>query len=259
VITFRAPLLAVSGLAALIAGTLAAPGAAEADPVKATAHFERGTRLYQVGEYAQALEAFKAGHLEEPDPSFLFNIAQAHRQLGHPREAITFYRRFLSLDPATPMRADVERRIRDLEAEANRPSAPIPPPPRPLAFSPAAGHAESKAAPAGDLSRRDAGPAPEGPSRWPVWVGGALTVGLAGAATAVSLTTRARYEDLATSCGKRSAHGTGCPVSDVDRIQTRARIVNGLWGLTALSAVVTGVGFYLTSPGEPAAAVAFRF
>src|SRR5271157_514619 len=84
---------------------------AQDDRDAAKAHFSRGTRLYQVGEYRQALDEFKAAHLAKPDPSFLYNIAQCHRQLGDLEQAVTMYKRFLAASPNAANRAEVEKRV----------------------------------------------------------------------------------------------------------------------------------------------------
>ena len=186
----------LAGLVAAVALLLAAP--VRADSAKATAHFEKGTRLYQVGEYDKALAEFKAGHVEEPDASFLFNIAQCHRLMGQPRAAITFYKRFLSLSPDTPMRGDVERKINDLEDELHR--QPIPPAPPPLATRPAS-TPELPAASAAAIEDRHS--LSGSPSRWPMWLGTAVTVGLAGAATAMTMNSNSRYNELRESCGRQ--------------------------------------------------------
>ena len=109
--------------------TLAAD--AHADAPKARAHYERGTSLYQVGEYRQALEEFKQAHIEKGDAAFLYNIAQCYRQLGESKDALTFYRRYLTLAPETSLRPEVEKRIHELEsatATSDAPTVPAAPP-----------------------------------------------------------------------------------------------------------------------------------
>jgi tetratricopeptide (TPR) repeat protein len=96
----------------------------------AAAHYKQGRKLYQVGEYARALEEFKQAYLAKEDAAFLFNIAQCHRQLGATREAITFYRRYIKEAPAeVPNRAEAEKLVKDLEATLAQQPAAGPPPP----------------------------------------------------------------------------------------------------------------------------------
>ena len=107
------PLAAMMGLAALVVST----PPASADPARARAHFDLGKRYFEVDEYRKAMEEFKAAHIEEPDPAFLYNIAECHRHLGENREALVFYRRFLQLAPANaPARPSIEKRIAELQA-----------------------------------------------------------------------------------------------------------------------------------------------
>lgn len=106
-------------LAALIPivllGLVAAP--ASADPAKARAHFDLGKRYFEVDEYGKAIAEFKAAHVEEPDPAFLYNIAECYRHMGETKEALVFYRRFLALSPAnSPSRPSVEKRVAALQA-----------------------------------------------------------------------------------------------------------------------------------------------
>jgi tetratricopeptide (TPR) repeat protein len=80
---------------------------AQDDLGAAKAHYNKASRLYDVGEYRQALEEFKAAHLAKPDPAFLFNIAQCHRQLGDLEQAIVMYKRFLAASPKAGNRSEV--------------------------------------------------------------------------------------------------------------------------------------------------------
>ena len=98
-----------------------AGGVAHADD-RATAReaYRDGTRLYEVGEFAKALEAFKRAYLAYPDPSLLFNLGQCYRQLGVKPDAVRSYRQFLNKVPDAPNRADVERLIANLEASICR-------------------------------------------------------------------------------------------------------------------------------------------
>jgi hypothetical protein len=88
-----------------------------------------------------------------------------------------------------------------------------------------------------------------------VWVGGVLTLALAGGATAVGLTTNTRYDQLSNGCGKTTG---GCSDASVNDIRTRSRAVNLLAALAGVSAVATGIAFFATS-SEAGATVAMRF
>ena len=118
-------------------------GPALADPARARAHFDLGKRYFEVDEYVKAIEEFKAAHVEEPDPAFLYNIAECYRHMGETKEALVFYRRFLLLSPPNaPIRPSVEKRVAALQA-AMRGAADVP-------LAPAAGAAPDAApAPAG--------------------------------------------------------------------------------------------------------------
>jgi tetratricopeptide (TPR) repeat protein len=138
--------------ACLLAGlvfTLLLPrhaSAADADKAAARAHYETGTRLFDVREYAEALKEFKAAYLAKPDPAFLFNIGQCNLKMGKNQEALDFFQQFLKKAPADdPNRGLVETRIRSIQAGlgtdsepaessgAAKPPAPPPasPPPNP--------------------------------------------------------------------------------------------------------------------------------
>jgi tetratricopeptide (TPR) repeat protein len=103
------------GLLALTPSAQAAPPME--DKAQARLHFEAGARHYDLSEWDQALVEFKEAYRQMPDPSFLYNIAQCHRRLGHGEDALTFYRTYLRRAPEAVNRDEVERRIAELEAE----------------------------------------------------------------------------------------------------------------------------------------------
>lgn len=131
--------LAGSGLFCVVVGLLCAPPAAgqSADPqaappipttTAATAPptpaqlplkelTEQGIRQFQHGEFDAAIESFSAAHVLSPNPMFLFNIAQAHRKAGRPREALTHYQLFLRKSPDSPLRPETEAYIALVEAQ----------------------------------------------------------------------------------------------------------------------------------------------
>ena len=116
--------------------------AADAAATTARKHYERGTKLYDIGKYEEAIKEFEAAYEAKSDPALLYNLAQSHRLAGHSSEALQLYRNYLRYVPHAPNRVDIEERIKTLEKTvAERPSATPPPttptPPTPAATNPA--------------------------------------------------------------------------------------------------------------------------
>src|ERR1039457_5384560 len=121
---------------------------AENDKVVARAHYETATRIYDLREYAKALDEYKAAYLAKPDPAFLFNVGQCYRRLGKFDQALDFYREYLKkAPPDDPNRPNVEARIRNtdtgdvFETDTPRPVSqpahpPIPPQAPPVQRAP---------------------------------------------------------------------------------------------------------------------------
>jgi tetratricopeptide (TPR) repeat protein len=121
---------------------LARPSAAQVDADKKPAakeHYEKATRFYDVGKYGEAIAEYEQSYLLIDDPALLFNIGQAYRLWDHPEEAIRSYKNYLRRRPDAGNRADVERKITDLERvveERHRASAPSAPQPAPAPTEP---------------------------------------------------------------------------------------------------------------------------
>ena len=107
-----------------------APAAAQTDPrADASAHFERGTDLFNEGRYDAALAEFERAYAIAPALPVLYNLARVHAELGHPVAAASAYQRYLTEGGDTLPRArrtEVERelarqrdRIGHLRVEAN--------------------------------------------------------------------------------------------------------------------------------------------
>jgi tetratricopeptide (TPR) repeat protein len=99
---------------------LARASAAWAGDVKAAeAAYAQGSRLYQLGAYDKALEAFKQAYVLNPAPQYMLRMAQCNRQLGQYEVAIDFYEKYLTLVPFVDdnqLKA-IEESIRQLKAE----------------------------------------------------------------------------------------------------------------------------------------------
>ena len=88
----------------------------QADAKKAARpYYEKGATEYNLGHFPDAIAQFEKAYELDPAPILLFNIAQAHRQNGNNERAAFFYRRYLEQEPNAANRADVEKRIKDLE------------------------------------------------------------------------------------------------------------------------------------------------
>jgi tetratricopeptide (TPR) repeat protein len=91
---------------------------AAADPSnKQVAHraYLEGKKLYDVGEYQKALDAFKRAYLAYEDPSFLFNMAQCYRLVGDKQEASRAYKSYLRNFPQARNREEVKKIVIELE------------------------------------------------------------------------------------------------------------------------------------------------
>jgi tetratricopeptide (TPR) repeat protein len=127
------------GVCAALAVLLSAAGAARAagdltpqQKAEMKVLYEKATRAYDVGKYAEAIEEYQKAYEIGGDPPMLYNIAQAYRLNDQPAEAVRFYRRYLQRAPQARNREDVERKIADLERkveERRKAAAAAPPPP----------------------------------------------------------------------------------------------------------------------------------
>jgi tetratricopeptide (TPR) repeat protein len=237
----------------------AAPGAQAQDDARlAKAHFNKATRFYEVGDYQQSLEEFKAAHMAKADPAFLFNIAQCHRQLGQPTLAVTLYKRYLAASPDAANRAEVEKRIADLEAElaAAKPSVlpPTPPPSVPAVASPSLSPVTPLTAPLATSAPAETSAASSG-WRYLPWIGAGVTLALVGGAVATGLSASSKYNSLQDSCGKAPP---GCSEGDINGVKSRALWANVLWGAAGVAAAGTGLAFVLT-PKQSAVQVSWSF
>ena len=194
---------------ALVAGTV---GSARADDhTRARAAFKLGSKHYNLGEFQQALDAFREAYRDYDDPSFLFNIAQCERQLGHKREAVREYRAYLNNAPESAgnhdaikqIIAQLEKEIADEQATTKMPPTSVTPPPPPATTTPpaqtttpAAASLTASAPPA----EREHTPAYK---KWWVWtiVGGVV---VAGVTTGLVLGLPKSAPTATTSLGTRS-------------------------------------------------------
>ena len=105
----------IISIAFVLAVGVSSTAAAIDDRAAAKREYNEGTRLYEVAEFAKALESFKKAYLHFEEPALLFNMAQCYRQLGQRQEAVRFYRTYLRKIPNAPNRVEVEKMIASLE------------------------------------------------------------------------------------------------------------------------------------------------
>ncbi|MDB4980538.1 MAG: Thiol-disulfide isomerase [Myxococcales bacterium] len=100
--------------------------------------YERATRAYDVGKYAEAIEFYQKAYEIGGDPPMLYNIAQSYRLNDQPADAVRFYRRYLQRAPSARNKDDVERKIAELEkiVEERRKAPVAAPPPTPPPATP---------------------------------------------------------------------------------------------------------------------------
>jgi tetratricopeptide (TPR) repeat protein len=197
-VTLGSALVAPAALGADAPPTTEAPAAGprtEGPSVDAQARslFAQGQIHYSLGEYAQAIAAFRRAYELSAAPGLLFNIAQAHRLNGQCKEALEIYRHFVRLAPDSPYRTEAETQIATLAGRCAQPTdvrsaAPSPPTvdraasPPVLVSSPRAGGA-TQVAPRWSTRRRASA----------ALLGGGIGAGLA--AGIVYLWNSGRYDD----------------------------------------------------------------
>jgi tetratricopeptide (TPR) repeat protein len=84
-------------------------------PETARLEFDRGMRYYDLGEFALALEHFRASYRAQPHPDLLFNMAQCYRNLGNNERAIFFFERYVEHLPSGADAAEVDSLLVELK------------------------------------------------------------------------------------------------------------------------------------------------
>ena len=197
----RVPLLSLKALASLRAFALAfsllaagpARGALPALPeavappdVEVDEHVAQGRRLYLLGRYQDAIGEYRRAYELRADPQFLFQIAEAYRQLGATEQALFYYERYLAGAAAGPDRAVAEQRVAEIESLRAAPPPAGPP-----------GLVAAPGATAGSSARR---PTPIW-RRWWLWT--AIGVALAAGTAAAVLAGRSETSTPSTDLGDK--------------------------------------------------------
>jgi hypothetical protein len=123
-----------------LAGPLAAPSAAQSSEAlrKAQSAFDQAQADYLQGKFDEAAKGFQEAYAAREFPQFLYNAGACFHMKGKRdgsaeayASAVTFYRKYLEVDPKAPDKAKVEKaigvleaEIKRLKAEASQPGAP---------------------------------------------------------------------------------------------------------------------------------------
>lgn len=226
-----------------IVAVLASAALAHADPKddspgRGRAQYEEGQRHYNLGEYDEAILAFREAYLLSSAPSLLYNIAQAYRLRGPGNcgHALTFYRSYLRERPNAADREKVERLAASVE-ECARTEKPAPEPkprtePATDSKPPDPGKPTEPSAPVEESS-----PPPPPPvvskrashARWAL-VGTGATLAVAGGV--MQVLARMKFYALQDECPCEPA-----------RWQNWQRIEYASYGLMGVGAVTAVVGF----------------
>jgi tetratricopeptide (TPR) repeat protein len=104
---------------------------AQPEKIKAEAAARDGQQRYQAGEYQLAAERFELAYELDPDPAYLFNLAQAYRLGNQCAKSAAAYRKLLGIVSSGPNVAKVEQYVQQMDAcaKTQAPVTPTAPPP----------------------------------------------------------------------------------------------------------------------------------
>ena len=103
-------------LVLLMAGAPAWAQAGGGSKTEAMALFKKGRTQYDLGNFDEAVSYFKQAYEALPHEAFLFNIAQAYRQMGDCKNGLFFYKRYLTVAGENGKNSDLVRaQIKELE------------------------------------------------------------------------------------------------------------------------------------------------
>jgi tetratricopeptide (TPR) repeat protein len=102
-----------------------APQCARADAksdakADAKAAYQQGAAHFKARSFTQALSSFEQAFKLDPSPVLLYNIARCAEEMGDVKRARTNFELYLERSPNAADRVDVERRIRVMQAVADR-------------------------------------------------------------------------------------------------------------------------------------------
>ena len=96
------------------------PFTSDAREQEARTLFEAGRLAFEDGRFEDALDSFQRAHRLSNRPILLFNIGACLDRLQRHREAVEAFERYLTEQPEASNRSEVESRVRELRAAAER-------------------------------------------------------------------------------------------------------------------------------------------
>jgi hypothetical protein len=90
-------------------------GADRAANKKARDHYRRGEAAFKAQDFDRAFREFEAGYVLSEKPLFLLNMAHTERRRGQLRNAQSLYNTFLTMEPRSPLKGEVETVLREIE------------------------------------------------------------------------------------------------------------------------------------------------
>jgi tetratricopeptide (TPR) repeat protein len=99
-----------------LVGVTATPEPHPAALERAKQAFRHAEAAFDAGDFARALEGYRAAYAYAPEPELLYNAGQAQRNLGRWADAIVSFERYLTEERDAPDRAQVRALIQQLRA-----------------------------------------------------------------------------------------------------------------------------------------------
>lgn len=153
---------------------------------QAKALYEKGLSHYNLGEFDQAIAAFRKAYEISSAPGLLFNIAQSFRLKKDYEQAMYFYSTYLRLKPDAANRADVEARLDDMKKAIEEQKKMDTAPPRGTVNPDGTGSGGTQPAPSPVTVNVNTPERPAGPGNGPTLMTAGLATAGAGAALVVT-------------------------------------------------------------------------
>jgi tetratricopeptide (TPR) repeat protein len=221
-------------LVVILLAAMAAPAGAQSQAQvdrEARNLFEAGQEAFGTGSYERALDYFERAYALSHRSGLLYNIAVTADRMRNDARALEAFREYLSAEPETERRAEVEARIQYLEAARAEAGADVEPPPaEPVApvEPPASGGMH--------------------PATLATFVAAGVLFASFGVFAALS---EVEDQALAGRCGRDV--GARCAPSDVGTLQIYNAVADVSW-ITGTAAAVAALVLFFVLPAEAAEA-----